>query len=162
MAKIQTHTPAAAAQSLLDLLVEMHIRPGDAIDWSRVDLMWGAGGASSPADLKIAKDFAAANGMLEVRNGQPVLTEQGAKSGGGLPASAARWAEDIVEMLAAFFHERGGDSFTVDELRQRWQMNREHRPDDLAVGLQYGVQQGWFTKMDDGNYTLTTKGRAQV
>ena len=162
MAKIQTHTPVAAAQSLLDLLVEMHIRPGDVIDWSRVDLLWNAGGASTPADLKAAKDSAAADGSLEVRAGQLVLTEQGSKSGGGLSASAVRWAEDIIEILAAFFNERGGDSFTVDELRGRWQLNREHRPDDLAAGLQYGVQQGWFTKVDDGNYTLTAKGRAQV
>lgn len=61
----------------------------------------------------------------------------------------------------AFFHERGGDSFSVQELRQQWQKSREHRPQDLDAGLDYGVQQGWFTKVDADNYTLTAKGRTQ-
>lgn len=159
MAEMQT---SFAAQRLMELLVQLHFRPGDAIDWKRVSLMWDAGGVSNDAELKAATENAVAKGLLQAGSGGHVLTEKGYGQGHGLPVAAVRWAEDIVEILAAFFHERGGDGFTVDELRQRWQLNREHRPDDLAAGLQYGVQQGWFTKTDDNNYTLTTKGRSQV
>ncbi|HEY1991887.1 MAG TPA: hypothetical protein VGH71_05445 [Gammaproteobacteria bacterium] len=161
MAKLET-SPAALAQSLLDLLVDTHIRPGEPIDWSRVDLMWNAGGISTPQQLKMAKEFALANGLIQVRDGQHVLTDRGNTGGGGLPAQAVRWAEDIVEILAAFFKERGGDGFSVQQLSQQWSKNREHRPADLVAGLDYGVKQGWFTKLDDNNYTLTAKGRAQV
>ncbi|HEY3859077.1 MAG TPA: hypothetical protein VGM47_05630 [Gammaproteobacteria bacterium] len=159
MAEMQT---TFAAQRLMELLVQLHIRPGDVIDWGRVTKMWDAGGLSNDAELKAATDNAAARGLLQVNGDQHVLTEKGYGEGRGLPVTAVRWAEDVVEILAAFFNERGGDSFTVDELRQRWQLSREHRPDDLAAGLEYGVQQGWFTKTDDKNYILTTKGRAQV
>ena len=161
MAKLET-SPAALAQSLLDLLVDMHLRAGEPIDWGRVDLMWNAGGVSTPDQLKTAKDFAIANGLIAVRDGKHVMTDQGDKGGGGLPAQSVRWAEDIVEILAAFFHERGADSFSVQELSLQWTKNREHRPADLVAGLDYGVQQGWFTRVDANNYTLTAKGRAQV
>lgn len=164
MAEIKNQAAAASADRLVKLLVEMHTRPGDVVDWKRVDLMWNAGGVSNPGAFKAATDFAAApeNGLLELRGDQHILTQKGYERGGGLPVQAVRWAEDIVEILAAFFHERGGDNFTVTELSQQWQKNREHRPADLSAGLGYGVQQGWFTKVDDDNYTLTAKGRAQV
>lgn len=161
MAKLES-SPAALAQSLLDLLVDMHLRPGEPIDWKKVELMWDAGGVSTPDQLKSAKDFAVANGLIQAQGGQHVLTDKGNTGGGGLPAQAVRWAEDIVEILAAFFKERGGDSFSVQQLSQQWSKNREHRPADLIAGLDYGVQQGWFIKVDADNYTLTAKGRAQV
>lgn len=161
MAKLET-SPAALSQSLLDLLVGMHLRSSDPIDWKQVELMWDAGGVSSPEQLKSARDFALANGLIQARDGQHFLTDKGTTGGGGLPAEAARWAEDIVEILAAFFKERGGDGFSIQQLSQQWSKNREHRPADLNAGLDYGVQHGWFTKVDADNYTLTAKGRAQV
>ena len=161
MAKLDT-SPAALSQRLLDLLVEMHLRSSDPIDWKKVELMWDAGGLSNAEQLKSARDYALANGLIQARDGQHFLTDKGTTGGGGLPAEAVRWAEDIVEILAAYFKERGGDSFSVQQLSQQWSKNREHRPADLVAGLDYGVKQGWFTKLDADNYTLTTKGRAQV
>lgn len=157
-----TDSPAGSAQSLLDLLVGMHLRPGEPIDWGRVDLMWNAGGVSTSDQLESAKEFAMANGLLEVQDGHHVLTDKGNQGGGGLPALAVRWAEDIVQILAAYFKDRGGDDFSVQQLSQQWIKSRDHRPADLVAGLDYGVQHGWFTKIDGNNYTLTAKGRAQV
>lgn len=163
MADSKGNSAASPVQQLLELLVEVHDRPGDPIDWDRVQRLWNAAGISRPEDLKTARDFvtAPANGLVELKGGQQALTAKGYAQGGGLPVQSTRWAEDIVEILVAFFHERDGDGFTLQELRDQWQKNRDHRPQDLDAGLDYGVQQGWFAKVDAENYTLTAKGRNQ-